>query len=89
MSKVIIEKVSPQQIRRFGIDSWPIWTKEISRFDWHYASQEQCYFIEGEAEIETEEGNYTVRKGDFVTFQQGLKCTWNVIKPVQKHYNFE
>ena len=27
-------------------------------------------------------------KGDLVTFPQGMECTWHVIKPIRKHYNF-
>jgi uncharacterized cupin superfamily protein len=26
--------------------------------------------------------------GDLVTFPRGLKCNWNVRKPIRKHYRF-
>jgi hypothetical protein len=29
------------------------------------------------------------KAGDFVTFKQGLKCVWNVKKPISNHYNFK
>jgi len=28
------------------------------------------------------------KKGDLVQFPKGLKCVWNVKKPVKKYYNF-
>ncbi|MFH0764257.1 MAG: cupin domain-containing protein [Candidatus Omnitrophota bacterium] len=28
-------------------------------------------------------------KGDFVTFPEGLACTWDIKIPVKKHYNFK
>lgn len=89
MAKVIIEKLSEKEIAERKIKSWPIWTKEVSRFDWYYDSDEECLILEGEVEVETSEGKYTVKAEDFVTFRQGLKCVWNVKKPIRKHYNFK
>jgi len=89
MAKVIIEELSEPAIQNRGIRSWPIWTKEVSRFDWYYDSEEECLILEGEILIETPEGNFTLKPGDFVTFKKGLKCVWNVKKPVRKHYNFK
>lgn len=88
MSSVIIEKLSNNDIARRGIKSWPVWTKEISEFDWDYDSNEECLILEGEVDVTTPEGIYTVKAGDFVTFKQGLKCVWKVKKPIRKHYNF-
>ena len=85
---VIIERLSKEELEKRGVFSWSIWTKEISTFDWYYDSQEQCYFLEGEVVVETNEGNYEIKAGDFVTFKQGLECKWNVKSPVKKHYNF-
>lgn len=89
MSKVIIDKLSKEEIINRGINKWPIWTKEISKFDWYYESEEECQIIDGEVEVETPEGNYTIKAGDFVTFKVGLKCVWNVKKPIKKYYNFK
>lgn len=89
MAKIIIEKLSEKEIDSRKIKSWPIWTKEISRFDWYYDSDEECLILEGEVLVETGEGNCTVKAGDFITFRKGLKCVWNVKKPVRKHYNFK
>lgn len=89
MSKVIVDKLSKEEIINRGINKWPIWTKEISKFDWYYESEEECQIIDGEVEVETPDGNYTIKAGDFVTFKVGLKCVWNVKKPIRKYYNFK
>jgi len=89
MSKVLVETLTEEQISKRGIKSWPIWTKEISSFDWFYDSEEECLILEGEVNIETNEGTYTIKTGDFVTFKKGLKCVWNVKRPIRKHYQFK
>ncbi len=86
--KVKIEKLSEKEIIERGIKSWPIWTKEVSEFDWYYDTQEQCLFLEGKVIVNTDEGNYLIEKGDYVTFSQGLECVWNILEPVKKHYKF-
>lgn len=88
MSQVVIEKLNPGELDSRGVKDWPIWTKEVSRFDWYYDTTEQCYLLEGEVIVETREGDYTVKAGDFVTFSRGLKCVWDIKKPVKKHYKF-
>jgi len=88
MDKVIVKRLTDSEIESRKIKSWQIWTKEVSQFDWYYDSDEECLILEGEVIVETSEGNYTVKAGDFVTFKQGLKCVWNVKTPIRKHYNF-
>lgn len=88
MSKITIQKLSESEVEKRRIRSWPVWTKEVSRFDWTYDSDEECLFLEGEVTIETGDGRFEIRPGDFVTFQSGLKCIWDICKPVKKHYNF-
>ena len=46
------------------------------------------YIIEGEFSVETKKGIVRIKPGDFVTFNDGLKCIWDIKKPVKKHYNF-
>ena len=87
--KIEIRKPKMEDIEKEGIMSWPIWEKEISRFDWHYDETEECYLLEGKAVVETEDGEKVqFGKGDFVTFPKGLSCVWEIKKPVKKHYNF-
>ncbi|HOY32142.1 MAG TPA: cupin domain-containing protein [Bacteroidales bacterium] len=89
MKKIIVTQLSEEETTKRGIRSWPVWTKEVSRFDWYYDSMEECLILEGDILVETPEGNFTIKAGDFVTFHKGLKCVWNVNKPVRKHYNFK
>ncbi len=42
--EIKIEKLDKGQLEKRGIYSWPIWEKEVSRFDWHYDDIEECYF---------------------------------------------
>jgi hypothetical protein len=88
--EIKVQKLTEDQLKKNGVFGWPIWTKEISRFDWSYDSIEECYFLEGEVTVETQDGKSVIfGKGDFVTFPEGLSCTWVVRKPVKKHYNFK
>ncbi len=87
--KVEIKKLTSQEIEKLNIKNWPIWEKEVSEFDWYYDSKEMCYFIEGEVIVKTEDGDYNIKKDDFVIFPKGLKCRWIIKKPVKKYYNFE
>lgn len=88
--EVKINKLSEKDIEQMGVASWPIWEKEVSRFDWFYDTTEECYLLEGEVTVETDGGEkVTFGKGDFVTFPEGLSCVWDVKKPVRKHYRFK
>lgn len=86
--KIKIKKMSMGEAIERGITQWPIWEKGISRFEWTYDEPEECYFLEGEVVVETSEGNYTIKAGDFVCFPAGLTCVWDIKSKVKKHYNF-
>jgi len=88
MATVKIETLGEEEIAKRGIRSWPVWEKEVSRFPWSYDTEEQCYLLEGEVTIETADGNFTLKPGDFVTFEKGLSCVWDIRVPVKKHYRF-
>lgn len=87
-SQVVIEKPTEDKLKQLGVRAWPIWTKDASRFDWHYDQTETCYFLEGDVVVETPQGPVRVGKGDLVTFPKDLDCTWVVNKAVRKHYRF-
>ena len=85
-----IKKPTDKDLAAKGVLFWPIWEKEISRFDWHYDNTEECFLLEGKVVVETEDGNQVeFEKGDFVTFPKGLSCIWDIKVPVRKHYNFK
>jgi len=81
---------SPERLATLKIEDWPIWSKEVSIFPWSYDSTETCYILEGEV-IVTPEGGEPVQigKGDLVTFPVGMACTWDIRRPVKKHYQFD
>jgi len=88
--KIEIKKLTDKDLEKRDVLSWPIWEKEISRFDWHYDSTEECYLLEGKVVVETKDGEKVgFEKGDFVTFPKGLSCIWDIKAPVTKHYNFK
>ncbi|MGA1823958.1 MAG: cupin domain-containing protein [bacterium] len=88
--EIKIQKPDKQELATKGVLSWPIWEKEISRFDWHYDSTEECYLLEGKVVVEKNDGEKVeFGKGDFVTFPRGLSCVWDIKEPVRKHYNFK
>jgi uncharacterized cupin superfamily protein len=88
--KIKVEKREKSELESSGVMGWPIWEKEVSEFDWEYASTEECYLLEGKVVVKTEEGEEVeFGKGDFVTFPKGLSCRWEVKEPVKKHYNFK
>ncbi len=85
-----ISKPLKEEMEKQGVFSWPIWEKEVSEFDWKYDSVEECFLLEGEVVVETEDGDrFEFGKGDFVRFPKGLACKWDIRKPVKKHYNFK
>jgi uncharacterized cupin superfamily protein len=89
MERIRIEKPNAEKLEQLGVSSWPIWEKEVSRFDWSYDEQETCYFLEGKVRVEPEGGEAVeFGKGDLVTFPKGMNCVWDISNPVKKHYKF-
>ncbi|MCX8027948.1 MAG: cupin domain-containing protein [Thermodesulfovibrionales bacterium] len=87
--QIKIERPDEQRLKALGVSNWPIWTKEVSSFDWYYDSTEECYILEGKVIVETKDGDKVeINKGDFVTFPKGLACHWDIQEPIRKHYNF-
>ena len=91
MSEITVEhNPSAAKLEVMGVDDWPIWNKEISEFPWTYDTNETCYILEGEVVVTPDGGQpVTMAEGDLVTFSAGMSCTWNVRKPIKKHYKFD
>ncbi|MBF0425186.1 MAG: cupin domain-containing protein [Magnetococcales bacterium] len=78
------------RLQSLGVQAWPVWSKEKSYFPWHYDATETCLFLEGEVVVTPEgEQPVTLKSGDLVTFPAGMSCTWEVRKPVRKHFAFD
>ncbi len=91
MEQITIEhNPSPMKLDAMGVYDWPIWGKEASTFPWSYATREICYILAGEA-IVTPDGGVpvTIKRRDLVNFSAGLQCTWEIIKPLRKHYSLD
>jgi len=90
MSKVIVEHApATARLEALGVSKWPTWSKEVSVFPWSYGETEVAYVLEGEVVVTPKGGEpVTFGKGDLVTFPAGMSCTWEVKKPLRKHYRF-
>jgi hypothetical protein len=86
--KIEIIKLSESKITDKNILQWPIWTCEVSEFNWEYSDEEACLLLEGEVEVSSEFETVRFSAGDYVVFPKGLKCRWKVMQPVRKHYSF-
>ena len=82
---------SEDDLDKFKVKSWGTWSKEVSEFDWSYDDTETCYILDGEVEVTDSETGEKIdfKTGDLVQFEKGLKCVWNVKKPIRKHYSFD
>ena len=91
MSSIIIEhKPSKDRLETLGVTKWATWQKEVSVFPWVFPEQEIAYILEGECVITPENGvAVTFGKGDLVTFPGGMKASWEVKKPLHKHYKLD
>ena len=81
-----VRKPTPEEEAR--MKACPTWQKEPSEFPWHYDEQEVCLVLEGEVTVETAGQTVSFGAGDYVTFPQGIDCTWKVKKTIRKHYKF-
>lgn len=90
MSKITVEhSPSEARLKELGVNSWPTWSKEVSKFPWSYSEQEVAYVLEGEVVVTPNGGEpVSFGAGDLVTFPSGMSCTWEVRKPLRKHYRF-
>ncbi len=90
MDAILVESNPPKEkLDEMGVFSWPIWEKEVSRFNWSYDDKETCYLLEGQVVVELEGGEpVEFGAGDLVVFAKGLKCVWDIKEDVKKHYNF-
>jgi uncharacterized protein len=82
-----VRKPTQEEIQK--AQTWPVWEKEPSEFPWEYGQRETCYIVEGSATVTADNGETTsFQTGDWVIFEPGLTCTWNIHERIKKHYTF-
>ena len=86
--KIEVRKPRGDELEAMGVFTWPIWTCEVSTFDYVYDERESCYILEGQVTVESAGEKVSFGKGDLVVFPRGLSCVWKVAEPVRKHYRF-
>ncbi|MCB1785103.1 MAG: cupin domain-containing protein [Gammaproteobacteria bacterium] len=88
--QILLERnPSPMKLEVLGVYDWPIWRKEVSSFPWTYQQQETCYVLRGRFTVTPEGGEpQSFQRGDLITFPQGMRCTWEILEDVEKHYDF-
>lgn len=87
---IIVRKPAEQENQNCKL--WPIWSCDVSEFEWEYTQTEKCLIVEGQVEVKDNppSGNtVSFGPGDYVILPNGLKCFWNVTQAVKKHYDFE
>ncbi|MEJ2577125.1 MAG: cupin domain-containing protein [Gammaproteobacteria bacterium] len=87
--EILVErKPSPAKLEVLGVYDWPVWRKEASTFPWTYAQRETCYVLRGRFVVTPEGGEpQEFKRGDLITFPQGMNCTWEILEDVEKHYD--
>ncbi len=90
MAEIQLERNADKgEMERRGVFDWPIWTHGEATFPWTYDADEECYILEGDVMVTPDGGEPVhVQAGDFVRFPAGMSCTWEIRKPIRKHYNF-
>ena len=78
----------PTETEKEEMSVQPVWSCEVSEFDWFYDAEETCLLVEGEVTVEYEGGSVSFGAGDLVVFPKGMACVWKVKKAVRKHYVF-
>lgn len=82
-----IRKPTPEEIEISN--RWSEWSRSPSEFSWYYDEPETFIVVSGKAEIIDQRGkSRLIEKGDWVHFDQGEHCTWNIMDCIVKRYKF-
>ncbi|GAB5037362.1 enzyme of the cupin superfamily [Nannochloropsis oceanica] len=91
MSEIkVVSQPDEATLTRMGVNSWPTWGCDVSKFPWSYGDAETCYILQGRVTVTPTSGGkaVTVGKGDLVTFPEGMSCVWDVTEAINKRYTF-
>ncbi|CAM9002799.1 unnamed protein product [Rhodiola kirilowii] len=87
----IIKNPPQSKLTDLGVSSWRKWEGGPSKFPWTFTATETMYLLKGKVKVECEghEGQFEIGAGDLVVFPNGMKVTWDIIEPVEKHFSLE
>ena len=84
---ILVRKPNDREIA--AMKTKPVWTCEVSEFEWVYDEKETCLLIEGDVDVRYGANeSVSFATGDLVVLPKGLSCVWQVKKPVKKYYVF-
>ena len=66
---IVVRKPTDREI--VAMKTKPIWTCEVSDFEWHYDEKETCLLIEGEVTVINGSKSVSFAAGDLVVFRKG------------------
>ena len=84
MGRIEVRKPTDEQVAE--AKQWPIWSCDVSTFDWHYDEAETCLILAGQVTVSAGDQKARFGPGDWVVFPAGMDCVWQVAQPVRKHY---
>ncbi len=88
MQKIKTKKISLEEAKKLGVDSWTRWECEPSTFDWEYEEQETAYVFEGDVIVTSGNQKAQIGPGMLLSFPKGMKCVWEVRETIKKAYTF-
>ncbi len=90
MELLVERSIDDERKQELGLENWPVWSREVSKFDWSYSSTETGFLIKGELILHLS-GKKTVElsAGDLVQFPAGLDCSWEILADLEKFYSFD
>ena len=69
---IIIRKPTDREIA--AMKTKPVWTCDVSEFDWSYDSEETCLIIEGDVTVQYGSKSVSFAAGDLVVFPNCRVC---------------
>ncbi|KAL9660134.1 hypothetical protein QQ045_024945 [Rhodiola kirilowii] len=86
-------RIGPREVGNGHGKKWAgaLWEGGPSKFPWTFTATETMYLLKGKVKVECEghEGQFEIGAGDLVVFPNGMKVTWYIIEPVEKHFSLE
>ena len=70
MTMIRVTEPTREQLDEMGVENWPIWECDVSKFDWHYDDQETCYILAGEVTVTAMDETVAFGPGDMVVFPE-------------------